>query len=81
MQFTGHEMQGKDIKDVLEKYSDTLMDIPGVVAVGQGEWQGNLCIRVFVSNQNNDTLEQIPDTIEGYKVIVEESGEFRALDD
>lgn len=73
-------MVDKDIKDVLLKYSDTLMDIPGVVAVGQGEWRGNQCIRVLVSDRNNDTLEQIPDTIEGYKVIVDESGEFRAFD-
>ncbi|MFC1946341.1 hypothetical protein ACFLXY_00300 [Chloroflexota bacterium] len=80
MQFKGHEMLGKDIKDVLKKYSDLLMDIPGVVAVGQGEWRGNQCIRVLVSDLNNDNLEQIPDIIDGYKVIVEESGEFRALD-
>ena len=74
-------MQDKNIKDVLKEYSDILMDIPGVVAVGQGEWRGNQCIRVLVADRNNASLEQIPNVIDGYLVIVEESGEFRALTD
>ena len=73
-------MSETKVEDVIREHTQKLMALPGVVAVGQGEWRGNQCIRIMVSDLNNDTLEQIPDTIEGYKVIVEESGEFKALD-
>ena len=72
-------MQGSNIKEVLKKHADGLMDVPGVAAVGEGEWQGKPCIRVLVSNPNSDALGRIPNMIEGYPVLVEESGEFRAL--
>ena len=72
-------MPGSSIKEVLKKHADGLMEVPGVVAVGEGEWQGKPCIRVLVSNPKSHALGRIPSTIEDYPVLVEESGEFRAL--
>ena len=73
-------MPGRNIKEVLKKHATELMEIPGVAGVAEGESQGKPCIMVFVLDRNHELLRQIPSTLEGYLVQVEESGEFRALD-
>lgn len=70
----------RNIKMVLERHAAELMELPGVVGVAQGEWRGKPCVKVFVMARNRDLLSRIPNTIEGYLVQVEESGNFRALD-
>ncbi len=72
-------MPGRNIKEVLKKHTVELMEVPGVTGVAEGESQGRPCIRVFVLDRNTELLRRIPDTLEGYPVQVEESGEFRAL--
>lgn len=73
-------MPRRNIKMVLERHTAELMELPGVVGVAQGESQGKPCVKVFVAVGNSDLLSQIPSTIEGYPVQVEEGGSFRALD-
>ena len=46
----------------------------------QSECSGQPCIKVFVVKKTPDLLKQIPSTIEGYTIAVQETGEFRALD-
>jgi hypothetical protein len=72
-------MPSLNIKDVLKKHTPDLMEIPGVSGVAIGESNGNMCIRVFVANSNSECLKQIPNKLEGYPVLVDESGAFRAL--
>jgi len=72
-------MPRRSIREVLKSHTDELMAVPGVVAVAEGESQGRRCIKVFVMDRNSKLLRQIPDSIEGYRLQVEESGEFRAL--
>ncbi len=67
------------IEDTLERHSAALMSVPGVVATGQGLCGDEPCIRVFVVERTPEIDRLIPETIEGYKVVVEESGEIRAL--
>lgn len=67
-----------NIKEVLEKHTSELMDIPGVTGVAVGESNGKLCIRVFIGNSNSGCLGQIPNILEGYPVLIDESGDFRA---
>ena len=55
------------------------MAIPGVVGIGQGEFDGKPCIKVFVTGKNPEFLRQIPENLGGYPVILEETGEFHAL--
>ncbi len=52
--------------------------MPGVVGVGEGKSQGEQCIVVFVQDGEAKLLEALPDTIEGYSLTIEVSGEFRA---
>ena len=73
-------MPEKTIESVLKEHTDTLMSLPGVVGTAQGECAGKPCIKVFVAKKTSDLLKQIPSTIEGYKVEVQETGEIRALD-
>ncbi len=46
----------------------------------QSECSGQPCIKVFVVKKTPDLLKQIPSTLEGHPVEVQETGEFRALD-
>lgn len=72
-------MPRTNIRKVLKKHTGTLMAMPGVVGVAEGKSQDKPCITVFVVARNPELLGQIPNTIEGYPLKVEESGEFRAL--
>ena len=73
-------MPKKTIAKVLDEHADDLMSLPGVVGVGQGECSGNPCIKVLVVEKTSDLLRQVPHTIDGYEVEVQETGEIKALD-
>ena len=72
-------MDRKPVKSVLEENTSFLMAIPGVVGIGQGEYDGNPCIKVFVTEKNPELLRQIPENLGGYPVMLEETGKFHAL--
>ena len=70
----------KTVTEVLEQHSSEIMAQPGVVGVGESECAGAPCIRVYVLERTPDLLDQIPATLEGYPVLIEESAEIRPLD-
>jgi hypothetical protein len=72
-------MTGKTIKEVLEEHSGDLMSIDGVVGTGQGLCQGKPCIMVFVVKKTPEIKEKIPKILQGYPVMIEETGRVRAL--
>ena len=67
------------ITEVLEKYTDEWMKIPGVNGTGQGEHEGKPAVIVFVETKTATIEEKIPKTIEGFTVVIEEIGEVRPL--
>ena len=69
----------KPIEQVLQERSERLMALSGVVGVGQGLSPSKPYIKVYVVRKTSALLEQIPREIEGYSVVVEETGEFRKL--
>jgi hypothetical protein len=73
-------MPDKTIKRVLQKHTKRLMLLPGVVGVAQGEFENKPCIKVYVTRKSQEVLGQVPSNLEGYRVIIEESGKFQALD-
>ncbi len=73
-------MTNVNIKEVLKTHTAHLMAVSGVLGVAEGRTQGKQCIRIFVVDSSSESLRLLPDNIEGYPVIIEESGEFRALD-
>ena len=70
----------RTIEEVLKEHTDSLMSLPGVVGTAQGRCEGKPCIKVFVAKKTPQPLRQIPSSLEGYLVAVEETGEFQALD-
>ena len=76
----GQSMPERTIGQVQEEYTDAWMAIPGVEGTAIGLYEGKPCIKIFTSSKPQQLRNKIPSTIEGYPVIVEETGEFRALD-
>ena len=73
-------MPAQTIEQVQEKYQDQWMALPGVVGVAIGENEGKLVLKVMVIKITTELEQKVPKNVEGYDVILEETGEFRALD-
>jgi len=73
-------MTEKTINDVLKEHTDRLMALQGVVGTAQSRCAGKPCIKVYVVERTPELLKQIPASLGGYPVEVQEAGEIRALD-
>jgi hypothetical protein len=73
-------MTEKSIESVFEKNTARLLLIPGVTGIAIGETGGNPCIKVFVNKKSRELRRQVPTSLEGYPLVVEEKGHFRALE-
>ena len=77
-----HEsMTRKDINAVLKDHDKDLLTIPGVVGVFVGLLPDDKtpCLKVIVVKETEEIRKRIPDLIEGYPVLIEESGVIRPL--
>ncbi len=72
-------MPKKSIEEVLSEHTRDLMSLSGVVGAGQGLCNGQPCIKVFVIKKTHELEEKIPKTLEGYPVVIEETGRIRAF--
>lgn len=77
----GTQVPKKTIEEVLKEHTNKLMSIPGVVGTGQSLCNGQPCIKAFVSKKTVQLEEKIPKTLEGYPVVIQETGKFKALPD
>jgi hypothetical protein len=73
-------MPGKTIEQVQQEHTDEWMMIPGVEGTAIGLSEGKPCITVFSSVKADELRAKIPSTVEGYPVIIKETGTFRALE-
>jgi len=66
---------------VKEKHESTIMKIPGVtgVAIGEKDSEPGLIIKVYVERMTPELRKRLPKKLEGYPVVTEATGEFRAL--
>lgn len=69
------------IEAVQQAYTEVWMAIPGVVGTAIGRQAGEPCIVVMTAADADRVREQIPTSVEGYRVVIQHTGEFRALDD
>jgi len=76
----GRTMPEQTIEQVQEEHTDEWMAIPGVEGTAIGLFEGKPCIKVFTSSKKEQVRAKIPSTVEGYPVIIEQTGQFRALD-
>jgi hypothetical protein len=72
-------MSKQTIEQVQAKYQDRWMRIPGVVGVGIGAANGKMVIKVLVANKTMELEQRIPKEEEDYPIVIEETGEIRAL--
>lgn len=72
-------MPGKTIQEVQKEHTDELMAVPGVAGTAIGMCNERPCIKVYVVKKTPELDRKIPDTLEGYPVMTEETGEFRRL--
>lgn len=64
---------------VIARNAGTLMGIPGVVGIYEGETGGKPVLRVMVLSRADSTLKRIPKTLEGYDVEIEVSGPIKPM--
>lgn len=70
----------RPIDSVLRDHLPEWMAVPGVVGAGVGEYEGRPCIKLLLSRRVEELRPMIPSPVEGYEVLLEETGEFRALE-
>ena len=69
------------IEDVLRIHTDSLMAVPGVQGVGQGEEAGRPTVQVLVSELSAEARRRLPGEIGGFRVQVVQTGVLRAQPD
>jgi hypothetical protein len=74
-----YEMKRKPLKEVLKEYTDVLMSIEGVTGTAQSICNGKPCIKVYTLEKTPKLENKIPVTLEGYPIVIEKTGEIRAL--
>lgn len=77
----GYRMPARTIEQVLKENTDAWMAIDGVEGTAIGLYKGKPCIKIFTSVKAQELRDKIPPAIEGYPVIIEQTGVFRALDE
>lgn len=75
------KMHNKSIEEVLKHHTDSWMAIDGVEGTAIGLFEDKPCIKIFSSIKAEQLRAKIPVTIEGYPVIIKETGTFHALDE
>ncbi len=72
--------RNRSVEQVFDIHRDSLLSIPGVVGAGIAKFEDKPCIIIMVNQKSQYEAGQIPKELDGYKVIVRETGEFKALD-
>ena len=74
-------MTGRDINAVLDEHDDALLAIDGVVGVAVGllKDEKTPCLKLLVVRKTRALQRKIPKKLEGYPVVVEETGVIRPL--
>ena len=73
-------MPEKSIEQVHKEYFQKWISIPGVEGAGIGLENDKPCILVFASVEPELIHDVIPSIIEGYPVIIKQTGKLNALD-
>lgn len=74
------KMAAKTIQEVLEEHTDEWMAAPGVVGTAIGEFEGKPCIKILAVKKTDELTKQIPSEVDGFQVVIQETGEIRALE-
>ena len=67
------------VRTTLQRHLPRLLAIPGVVGAAVGESGGRPCIAVYVDPAAPVPPGALPATLDGYPIVTEPAGPFRAL--
>jgi multidrug efflux pump subunit AcrA (membrane-fusion protein) len=70
-------MNRKPIEQVLQEHTSQWMALTGVVGTAIGLHEEQACIKVLVVERTGQLVKAIPASVEGYRVIIEATGEIR----
>jgi len=70
----------KTIEQVLKEKTDQWMALPGVEGTAIGLFEGKPCIMILSSVDPQQLRAEIPESLEGYHVVIEQTGTFHALE-
>ena len=68
------------IELVLRTHTDSLMHLPGVVGTAIGLCDSTPCIKVLVARSTPELRRSVPDSLDGWRVVMEETGVIRPQD-
>lgn len=74
-------MTEQTIEQVQHVYTAQWMDIPGVQGTAIGQHEGSLCILILSSVRASDLRDNIPESVQGYPVVIKETGTFHTRDE
>lgn len=72
-------MSEKTIEQILEERTDQWMAIPGVEGTAIGLFEDKPCIMIFSSVAPESLRTAIPATLDGYNIVIQQTGTFGAL--
>ena len=75
----GSNMIEKPIALVIKEHRASLLSMSGILGIGQGGSPKEPHITVYVQSKNSDICPLIPSVLEGYPVVIKETGDIEAL--
>lgn len=73
-------MQKLPVEQVIKNHSAEILAIPGVQGLYQGELEnGDTCITVMVDKKTDENEKEIPKKLDGYPVVIEETGKIHPI--
>lgn len=69
----------RSLEAVRAQHDRELEAIPGVIGIGETLSNGKPAIQIYVNKLTPELSAKIPSTIEGYPVVIEQTGEIKPL--
>jgi len=66
------------ITNILAAHTREWMKIPGVIGTGEGRQDSRPAIVIFVEKNTSDLRGTLPHEVEGFPVVIEETGSIKA---
>ena len=74
-------MSARTIEQVHRENADAWMALPGVIGTAIGRHGGKPCILILTEADNEQIRQHVPPTVEGYPVVIQHTGDIRALEE
>lgn len=67
----------RSAEELLAKHRDEWMALPGVIGTAVGLADEEICLKVYLTRRTPEVDASIPDRVDGYRVVLEETGGIR----